>query len=64
MRGEDIAKDISYMLTYYCYKSPRVGFIGIQDREFLLSQEVWWDYPEPGMYTSYMKSVDDTRFPI
>ena len=51
------------MKTYYCYRSPKVGFLGITDRDFLMSQEVWWDFPEPGMYTSYMKSVDDARFP-
>ena len=45
------------MLTYYCFRSPKLGPIGITDRDFLLSQEVWWDYPEPGMYTSYMRSV-------
>jgi len=28
-----------------------------------MSQEVWWDFPEPGMYTSYMKSLEDPRFP-
>lgn len=63
MQGVDIKKDLSSMLTYYCYRSPRVAFIGLDDRDFILSQEVWWDFPEPGMYTSYMHSVEDERFP-
>ena len=63
MQGVDIKKDLSSMLTYYCYRSPRVAFIGLDDRDFLLSQQVWWDFPEPGMYTSYMRSVEDARFP-
>jgi len=63
MQGVDIAPDLSFMKTYYCYRSPKLGFIGIADRDFFLSQEVWWDFPEPGMYTSYMKSIEDPRFP-
>ena len=51
------------MLTYYSYRTPKLGPIGITDRDFIVSQEVWWDFPEPGMYTSYMKSVQDDRFP-
>ena len=64
MQGVDLQKDLSYMLTYYCYRSPKIGFLGITDRDFLLSQEVWWDFPEPGMYTTYMRSVGDERFPV
>lgn len=64
MQGIDIAPDLSFMKTYYCYRSPRLGPIGISDRDFLVSQEVWWDFPETGMYTSYMKSVEDPRFPL
>jgi hypothetical protein len=63
MGGLDIAKDLSYMLTYYSYRTPKLGPIGITDRDFIVSQEVWWDFPEPGMYTSYMKSVHDDRLP-
>lgn len=42
---------MNYMLSYYCYKSPRVGFVGVADRDFLMRQEIVYDYPEPGMMT-------------
>lgn len=51
------------MKTYYTFKVPRFAF-GVLDRDFMLSQEVWWDYPERGMYTSYCKSIEDPRFPV
>jgi hypothetical protein len=64
MQGVDILPDCSYLKTYYCYRTPKIGPIGITDRDFILSQEVWWDFPEQGMYTSYMKSIEDPRFPV
>lgn len=63
MQGFDISPNMNYMKTYYAYHSPRFVGIGITDRDFLMTQETWWDYPEPGMYTSYMKSIEDPRFP-
>ena len=54
---------MNYMKTYYSYASPRFVGLGVADRDFLMQQEVWWDFPEPGMYTSYMKSIEDPRFP-
>jgi hypothetical protein len=61
MQGVDISPNMNYMKTYYSYYSPR--FVGITDRDFLMHQDAWWDFPEPGMFTSYMKSVEDPRFP-
>jgi hypothetical protein len=28
--------DLSYVKTYYCYRSPKIGMIGITDRDFIL----------------------------
>jgi len=33
----DVTSDMNYMKIYYTYKSPKVGFIGITDRDFLMS---------------------------
>lgn len=51
------------MKTYYVYRCPRIGPIGIADRDFVLSQQVYIDFPEPGMMTAIFKSVKDPRFP-
>lgn len=32
----DVTADMNYMVSYYCYKSPRVGFVGVADRDFLM----------------------------
>ena len=44
---------------YYVYKSP----FGVSDRDFVQVQNVWHDFPEPGMMTLYFKSITDERFP-
>jgi hypothetical protein len=37
VQGFDITADMNSMKTYYVYKCPRIGFIGIEDRDFVLS---------------------------
>lgn len=32
----DVTADMNSMKSYYVYKSPRVGFVGVADRDFLL----------------------------
>lgn len=59
----DVAGDMNYMKTYYTYRSPRIGPIGVADRDFLLSQDLVLDYPEKGMMTVYFKSIEDDRMP-
>jgi hypothetical protein len=54
---------MSYLKSYYVFKSPRVGFVGILDRDFLMSQDIVYDFPEQGMMTAYLKSIEDERFP-
>lgn len=60
----DITADGSYMKVYYCYKSPKVGFVGIEDRDFIQNQHIWFDFPEKGMMTSCCYSILDERFPV
>ena len=59
LEGFDVNKDMSYAKTYYVYKSPPMA----EDRDFLLEQHLWMDFPEPGMFSCYMKSIKDERFP-
>lgn len=51
---------MSYCKTFYVYKSP----MGVSHREFLMMQKQFHDFPEPGMWTLYMKSITDERFPV
>lgn len=37
--------------------------MGILDRDFVLSQKVYIDFPEPGLMTAIFKSLNDPRFP-
>jgi hypothetical protein len=52
---------MNYMKTYFTYRSPPVGFV--EDRDFFMSQEVFIDYPEPGMQIAVFKSIEDDRIP-
>ena len=38
--------------------------MGVDHREFLMSNKSWMDYPEKGMWTLFMKNVTDERFPV
>lgn len=60
MTAFDFSEDGTFNKTYYIYRSP----IGMGHREFELIQVVWKDFPEPGMFTVYMRSVDekDSKF--
>lgn len=59
----DVTQDMNSMKVYYVFKSPRVGFIGVLDRDFLMQQDIHWDFPEKGMFTAIFKSVEDDRIP-
>jgi len=50
-----------YRRIYYAFRSPPT----VADRDFHLCEHFRKDYPEPGMYTLYVKSlpIDDERFP-
>lgn len=63
LQGMDITEDMNSMKVYYVFKSPRVGFIGIVDRDFLMQQDVIWDFPEKGMMTAICRSIEDDRMP-
>lgn len=63
LQAMDMTSDMNYLKSYYVYRSPKVGFLGITDRDFLLSQDLVWDYPEKGMMTVYIKSIVDDRMP-
>lgn len=60
----DITQDMNYLKQYYAYKCPRVMGIGADDRDFLVSQDVIFDWPEKGMMTALLASIDDERFPL
>ena len=64
MQGVDISPNINFMKTYYAYRCPRFVGIGVTDRDFLMTQKTWWDFSEPGLYTSYMNSIEDLKFPL
>jgi hypothetical protein len=53
MEAFDETKDLSYCKTHYVYRSP----MGVAHREFLLVQKCWNDFPEPGMWTLYNKTI-------
>jgi len=59
MEAFDETADWGYCKTFYVYRSP----MGVSHREFLLVQKQWNDFPEPGMWTLYMKSIEDERWP-
>ncbi len=59
MEAFDETADWSYCKTFYVYRSP----MGVSHREFLMVQKQWNDFPEPGMWTLYMKSIEDERWP-
>jgi hypothetical protein len=63
LQSMDVTSDMNYMKTYYVFRAPRVGFIGVADRDFLMSQDVLWDFPEKGMLTAYCHSIEDDRMP-
>jgi hypothetical protein len=63
LQAFDVTCDMNSMKVYYVYKSPRVGFIGVLDRDFLMQMDLHWDYPEKGMMTTICTSVEDDRMP-
>lgn len=63
LSGIDVSSDMNYMKSYYVFKSPRVMGFGVLDRDFFLSQDIVWDFPEKGMMTAYFHSIEDDRMP-
>ena len=59
MEAFDDNEDHTVCKTYYVYRSPAP----VAHREFLMTQLQWKDFPEPGMWTLYMRTVEDERFP-
>lgn len=59
MEAFDETADLSYCKTFYVYRSP----MGVAHREFLLVQKAWKDFPEPGMWSLFMKTIEDERWP-
>lgn len=55
MRSYDQSADGKFKKTYYVYRSP----MGMAHREFLLLQQEFPDFPKPGMWTLYMKTIED-----
>lgn len=57
MYSFDASEDNTYQKTFYVFRSP----FGVAHREFLLLMKQFDNYPEPGMTTLYMKSIEDDR---
>ena len=58
MNAFDKSEDGSFQKTFYIYRSP----MGAAHREFLMNQQEWHDYPEPGMWTLHMCNAVDDRW--
>ena len=56
----DVTKDMNYQIQYYAYKSPPMA----SDRDFLAEVFLWHDFPEPGMMSISLQSVEDPRMPV
>ena len=47
------SQDKSYRRIYYAFKSPSA----VSDRDFYLDEHYRRDFPEPGMYTTFIESL-------